>query len=96
MSTHPFSSEIGREARTRTGAVRLRLIASVGPAVALAGALWAVLQPYRVTLLHPHGQSFWWLFVEPPLYVLLVGLCFHVFVARALVNDLEESRATAG
>ena len=25
-------------------------------------------------LLHPHGQGFWWLFVEPPLLVIAVGL----------------------
>jgi hypothetical protein len=33
--------------------------------------VWAVAQPYRVTLLHPHGQGFWWLFVQPPLLVVL-------------------------
>jgi ABC-type polysaccharide/polyol phosphate export permease len=52
--------------------------------------VWAVAQPYRVTLLHPHGQGFWWLFVQPPLLVVLAGALFHVFVARPLIDDLEE------
>ncbi len=26
-----------------------------------AGSRWAFVQPYRLTLLHPHGQGFWWL-----------------------------------
>ena len=90
MSTHPFIETLGREARTRTMTVRAWLISSVGPGAALAGAIWAVLQPYRITLLHPHGQAFWWLFVEPPLYVVAVGLLFHVCVARTLKEDLEE------
>jgi hypothetical protein len=43
-----------------------------------------------VTLLHPHGQGFWWLFVEPPLLVVLVGLLFHLVIAPGVVRDLEE------
>ena len=31
--------------------------------------LGAFCQPYRLTVLHPHGQGFWWLLVEPPLLV---------------------------
>jgi hypothetical protein len=95
LSTHPFISTLDREARTRTIAVRVWLISSVGPAAALAGAVWAVLQPYRITLLHPHGQGFWWLFVEPPLYVVIAGVLFHAFVARALIEDLREHSAAA-
>ena len=93
MSTQPFTSTLEREARTRTVAARVWLISSVGPGAALTGALWAVLQPYRITLLHPHGQGFWWLFVEPPLFVVAVGLLFHAYVARSLVDDLKEQRA---
>ena len=44
-----------------------------------------------MTLLHPYGQGFWWLVVEPPLLVILAGILFHVFVARPLVQDLEET-----
>ncbi len=76
-----------RRARRRW---RVRLLASLGPLVALAGVGWAIVQPYRVTLLHPHGQAFWWLFVQPPLLVVLAGALFHVFVARGLIEDLLE------
>jgi hypothetical protein len=76
----------------RTGA-RVRIVSALGPAAALGGILWALIQPDRVTLLHPHGQGFWWLFVEPPLLVIAVGLCFHFFVVPGLLADLEEDRA---
>ena len=46
---------------------------SLGPLTMLAGVVWAFVQPWRVTLLHPHGQGFWWLVVEPPLLVVAVG-----------------------
>ena len=93
MSTHPFVETLGREARARTLTARVLLISSLGPCAMLAGAVWAVLQPYRITLLHPYGESFWWLFVEPPLLVVLGGLLFHVFVGRALVDDLKADDA---
>jgi hypothetical protein len=44
-----------------------------------------------VTLLHPHGQGFWWLAVEPPILVVLAGLVFHRLVAPGVVEDLEEA-----
>ena len=59
---------------------------------ALAGLAWALWQPWRLTLLHPHGQGFWWLVAEPPLYVVLVGVLFRLLIAPGLVKDLEESR----
>jgi hypothetical protein len=80
--------------RQRTG--RARLISALGPLTALAGLVWAIVQPYRVTLLHPDGQGFWWLFVEPPLLVIAVGLFFYFAVVPGLLEDLEEARATAG
>jgi len=70
--------------------IRTRVVLAVGPVTALAGLVWAVAQPYRVTLLHPRGQGFWWLFVEPPLWVVAVGVLFALFVARGLAEDLEE------
>ena len=79
-----------RLARTRTW--RARLIGTLGPATATAGFVWAVIQPYRITLLHPDGQGFWWLVAEPPLYVALVGVLFRLLIAPGLVKDLEESR----
>ncbi|HEY5661355.1 MAG TPA: hypothetical protein VIR59_11245 [Gaiellaceae bacterium] len=62
---------------------------------ALAGAIWAIAQPYRVTLLHPHGQGFWWLFVEPPLLVIAVGLFFYLAIVPGLLEDLEEAGGTS-
>ena len=74
---------------------RARFVAALGPLTALAGVVWAILQPYRVTLLHPRGQGFWWLFVEPPLLVVLVGLLFYFVVLPGLLEDLEGERAAA-
>lgn len=68
---------------------RARVIAALGPLTVVTGAGWAILQPYRITLLDPHGQGFWWLFVQPPLLVVLVGALFHLLVARGLLEDLE-------
>jgi hypothetical protein len=72
--------------RTRA---RSQVISLVGPVVVAAGVIWAILQPYRVTLLHPRGQGVWWLFAEPPLLVIAVGILFAVVVARPLLADLE-------
>jgi hypothetical protein len=65
-------------------------VSAIGPLTALAGIAWAVAQPYRITLLHPRGQGFWWLAVEPPLLVVLVGVLFSLLVVPSLVEDLEE------
>jgi hypothetical protein len=70
--------------------VRARIISLLGPGTVVAGFVWALVQPYRITLLHPHKQGFWWLAVEPPLLVCFAGIVFAVFVARPLVADLEE------
>ena len=95
MSTHELTHSIGHGVRSRTLTWRARLISMIGPLTAFGGALWAVLQPERITLLHPFGNSFWWLFVEPPIYVVSVGVLFYVFVARALLVDLEANDAAA-
>ncbi len=68
---------------------RAIVIRSLGPACALAGFVWALMQPYRLTLLHPHGQGLWWLVSEPPLYVVLVGLAFHWLIVPGVLEDLE-------
>jgi hypothetical protein len=73
--------------------VATRIVSALGPATAFAGVVWGIVQPYRITLLHPHGESFWWLVVEPPLLVIAVGLLFHFFVAPGLLEDMEEERA---
>jgi hypothetical protein len=90
MSTHTATESAASGARAERAVWRLRLLASLGPLAALGGVGWAIVQPYRVTLLHPRGQGFWWLFVEPPLLVVLAGALFHLFVARALIEDLLE------
>jgi uncharacterized membrane protein len=77
------------EERAASRSPRARLVLALGPVAVLAGVAWALLQPWRLTLLHPHGQGFWWLFAEPPLYVVLVGILFRRLVAPGLVEDLE-------
>lgn len=68
---------------------RATLVSLLGPATVAAGLVWAILQPYRLTLLHPRGQGFWWLVVEPPVLVAAAGLLFALVVARPLLADLE-------
>jgi len=71
------------------------LVSALGPLTALIGFVWAIAQPYRITLLHPNGQSFWWLVIEPPLLVILIGALFHFVVVPGLLEDLEEADATS-
>ena len=78
----------------RTRFSRPQAISLLGPLIAAAGVVWAILQPWRVTLLHPRGQGFWWLVAEPPLLVVLVGVVFWLVVARPLLADLEEHGGT--
>ena len=76
-------------AASRRRSARARLIAAIGPLTMLAGVAWAFLQPYRITLLHPHGEGFWWLLVQPPLLVVAVGVVFALLVAPGVIEDLE-------
>jgi hypothetical protein len=85
----PTARELQRDAAAR-------IVISLGPVTVLGGLVWALLQPYRVTLFEPQGQSFWWLAVEPPLLVVLVGVVFHLVVARGLVRDLLEAERRRG
>jgi hypothetical protein len=80
---------------SRQRTARARFVSAVGPLTALAGVIWAIVQPYRLTILHPHGEGFWWLFVEPPLLVIAVGLFFYFAIVPGLLEDLEEARATS-
>jgi hypothetical protein len=73
---------------------RARIVSALGPMTALAGVIWAVAQPYRLTILHPRGESFWWLAVEPQLLVVAVGLLFHFVVLPGLLEDLEDAAAS--
>jgi hypothetical protein len=69
---------------------RAQTISLLGPATVAAGVVWAVIQPARLTLLHPRGQGFWWLVAEPPLLVMAAGVFFALVVARPLLADLAE------
>jgi hypothetical protein len=73
----------------RAASLRPRLVLGLGWTAVVAGVLWAVVQPWRLTILHPFDQGFWWLVSEPPLYVVAAGLVFRFVVAPALVEDLE-------
>jgi hypothetical protein len=84
-----LSAELAREA-TEARTWRARVVLALGPGVALAGVVWALVQPWRITLLDPVGQGFWWLFSEPPLYVVLVGVLFRLLIAPGLLEDMGE------
>ena len=90
MSTQTATQRAASPARAEVASWRQRLLLVLGPLTSLGGVVWAIVQPYRVTLLHPHGQGFWWLAVEPPLLVVIAGALFHLFVARMLLEDLAE------
>jgi hypothetical protein len=83
---HELQSTI-EETAPRT--LRARVVLALGPLTSLVGIGWAVAQPWRLTLLHPHGQGFWWLLSEPPLYVVLVGVLFRLVLAPGLADDVE-------
>jgi hypothetical protein len=85
MSTQLISEAAGVRSRT----AKARLVAALGPLTMLVGVVWGFLQPYRITLLHPHGEGFWWLLVEPPLLVVGAGLAFALLLAPGLIEDLE-------
>lgn len=85
------NSQIATEARRPRArrSARASAVLALGPLTTLSGLVWALAQPYRITLLHPHDQGFWWLAVEPPLYVVLVGALFAWLVAPGVARDLE-------
>jgi hypothetical protein len=85
MSTQLIQERVAARSRT----ARARIIAALGPLTMLGGVAWAFLQPYRLTILHPHGEGFWWLFVQPPLLVIAVGVVFSLLIAPGLIEDLE-------
>jgi hypothetical protein len=86
-----MSTQLVTEGAITRRSARARAISTLGPLTMVGGVAWAFLQPYRITLLHPRGQGFWWLLIEPPLLVVLVGVVFALFVAPGLVEDLEEA-----
>jgi hypothetical protein len=84
------------KARTAHRSARALAVSALGPLTIVGGLVWAFVQPYRITLLHPRGQGFWWLFVEPPLLVMLVGLLFALVVVPGLLEDLEAVEGEEG
>ncbi len=82
-------------AQRRTRSARAVAVKALGPLAVGAGVAWAFLQPERITLLHPRGQGFWWLAIQPPLLVIAVGLAFALLVVPGLVEDLEEAEDDA-
>jgi hypothetical protein len=91
-SMHPtYASEVS--ARRVRWLSPEQVVSAAGPVTAAGGVVWGILQPWRLTLLHPLHQGFWWLVVEPPLLVIGAGVLFTFLVARPLLADLEASRA---
>jgi hypothetical protein len=82
-------------ARAATRATRARAVSLIGPATTACGLIWGILQPYRLTILHPRGQGFWWLLLEPPLLVAGAGVMFALVVAKPLLADLEAHDAAS-
>jgi hypothetical protein len=89
MNTQLATTEVFERPARRP--LRARAVGAVGPLTVAGGLVWALVQPYRITLLHPHGQGFWWLFAEPPLLVAVVGIVFGLLVAPGLQRDVEEA-----
>ncbi len=76
-------------AEAATPSIRARAVSLLGPATVAVGLIWGILQPWRLTILHPRGQGVWWLVLEPPLLVAAAGVIFALVVARPLLTDLE-------
>ena len=74
--------------------LRVRAVSLIGPATIACGLIWGILQPHRLTILHPRGQGVWWLVLEPPLLVVAAGAVFAFVVAKPLLADLEAHDAS--
>jgi hypothetical protein len=86
LTTEPIT-QLRERAWQRSG--RAIFVSLLGPLAMLGGVVWAAVQPWRLTFLHPHGQGFWWLAVEPPVLVVLVGALFAWLIAPGVIEDLE-------
>ena len=90
MSSHASPVSLSETRSRPRGAYA---VSSLGPLTVAGGLVWAVLQPYRLTLLHPFHQGFWWLVIEPPLLLAAAGAAFAMIVARPLLEELDEARS---
>jgi Na+/H+ antiporter NhaB len=80
------------EERTARRTLRVLAIEAMGPLTMLGGAIWAIAQPYRLAILHPHGKGFYEWLVQPPLLAVLVGVFFAGVIAPGIVEDLRRAR----
>jgi hypothetical protein len=67
------------------------MITAIGPLTMLAGVVWAVAQPYRITFLRPEGKGLYDFLVQPPLLVVAVGLFFILVITPGILEDLEDA-----
>jgi hypothetical protein len=77
------------EERTARRSLRVLAIDLIGPLTMLAGVVWAIAQPYRLAILHPHGKGFYDWLAQPPLLVVLVGVFFAAVIAPGITDDLQ-------
>jgi hypothetical protein len=90
------SELVGRSAQVRTRHTRRHTaVSALGPLTAVAGVVWALLQPYRVTLLDPDKHGVWYLLIQPQLLLVLVAAVFHFLVVPGVLADLEELEGEA-
>jgi hypothetical protein len=80
------------EERTARRTLRVLAIEAMGPLTMLGGAIWAIAQPYRLAILHPHGKGFYDWLVQPQLLVVVVGVIFAGVIAPGIVEDLRRAR----
>jgi hypothetical protein len=71
-------------------------IESIGPLTMLAGAVWAVAQPYRIVFLDREGKGLYDFLVQAPLLVIAVGLFFALVIAPGIVEDLRSDDDAEG
>jgi len=77
------------EERTARRPLRAITIEAIGPLTMLAGVIWAIAQPYRLAILHPHDKGFYDWLVQPPLLVIAVGVFFAAVIAPSIAEDLR-------
>jgi len=83
------------EERTARRTLRVFAIDAIGPLTMLGGVIWAIAQPYRLAVLHPHGKGLYDWLGQGPLLVILAGVFFAGVIAPGLVEDMrgaEEQR----
>lgn len=80
---------VGAVERSEGHSWRGMAVLAIGPLTVLGAAVWAVAQPSRLTLLDPAAHGGWDHLAQPPLLAVLVGVLFHLAVARPLVRELE-------